>query len=68
MIVKYSFPSGKFFYILCLLYAGFYPIDLSPVSVDIPHKNVTYIKKVIIYDEREGPVRTWMRKCRILLI
>lgn len=41
-------------------YAGAYITRVAPISVDIPHKNVTYIKKVIIYDESEGPVRTWM--------
>jgi hypothetical protein len=42
------------------LYAGTYVTRVAPISVDILHKNVTYIKKLIIYDESEGPVRTWM--------
>jgi hypothetical protein len=30
-------------------------------------KNATYLKKVVIYDENEGPVRTQMLEVIILL-
>jgi len=50
-----------------ILYAGACVYRIAAVSVDIVYKNVTYIKKVIIYDESEGPVRTQMSEYLTIL-
>ena len=48
------------FFLIIVVCAGAYVARVAPISVGRLHKNVTYIKKVIIYDGSEGPVRTWM--------
>jgi hypothetical protein len=40
---------------------------LAAISVDGVNKNKTYINKVDIYDENEGPVRTRMKDDHTLL-
>jgi hypothetical protein len=42
------------------VYAGNRLGETTSISVGGLWKNATYINKVVIYDENEVPVRTWM--------